>query len=84
MVTILEPRLDPQTRLDPEAEPVSLPDDVRPRTGYLEMRYAVPFAGVRYYSFRPRHTVTAKYVKPADAEPVQLSAQLIDERVILL
>lgn len=84
MVTILEPRLDTEAKLHLEEEPVSLPEDVPPMAGYLEMQYAMPFAGVRYYSFRPRREATDEYVKPAEPVPAQLKAQLIDERVILL
>ena len=84
MVTILEPRLDTEAELHLEVEPVSLPEDVPPRAGYLEMRYAMPFAGVRYYSFRPRRVDTEEIAKQAEPVPARLTAQLIDERVILL
>ena len=84
MVTILEPRVDTEAKLQLEVESVPVPEDVPQRTGYLEMRYAMPFAGVRYYSFRPSRESTAEYVKPAEPVPAPLAAQLIDERVILL
>lgn len=78
MVTILEPQLEVSV------EPVPLPEEVQPKGGYLEWRYTMPFAGVRYYSFRPNPVAGNKALKPAEAEPVRLAAQLIDERVILL
>ena len=84
MVTILEPKVDPDPNLDLGAGPVSKPNDAPPRTGYLEWRYAMPFAGVRYYSFRPSRSASGDYAKPAEVKQVQLAAQLIDERVILL
>lgn len=78
MVTILEPRIEVSV------EPVPLPEEVQPRAGYMEWRYTMPFAGVRYYSFRPNPAAGNKSPEPAEAAPVRLSAQLIDERVILL
>ena len=84
MVTILEPRVDTKARLQLEVDPVPVPEDVPPRTGYLEMRYTMPFAGVRYYSFRHSRVAAEENVKPAEPVPAPLAAQLIDERVILL
>ena len=78
MVTILEPQVEVSV------EPVPLPEEVPPKAGYLEWRYAMPFAGVRYYSFRPNPAAGNKSLEPAETAPVTLSAQLIDERVILL
>ena len=78
MVTILEPRLEVSVEPDP------LPEEVQPKVGYLEWRYTMPFAGVRYYSFRPSPVAGNESLKPAETEPVRLAAKLIDERVILL
>ena len=78
MVTILEPRLDIPV------EPAPLPEEAQPRAGYLEWRYAMPFAGVRYYSFRPGPAAPKEPPEPEGTGPARLSAQLIDERVILL
>ena len=78
MVTILEPQLEVSV------EPVPLPEEVQPKAGYLEWRYTMPFAGVRYYSFRPNPVIRKESPEPAETAPARLSAQLIDERVILL
>ena len=78
MVTMLEPRVDISV------EPVSFPEEVQPKAGYLELRYAMPFAGVRYYSFQTCPAPTTEPVKSPDTLPRRLKAQLIDERVILL
>ena len=78
MVTILEPQLEVSV------EPVPLPKEVQPKAGYLEWRYTMPFAGVRYYSFRPSPVAGNKSTEPAETPPARLAAQLIDERVILL
>ena len=78
MVTILEPQLEVSV------EPVPLPEEVQPKAGYLEWKYTMPFAGVRYYSFRPTPVTGNESQESADTAPVRLSAQLIDERVILL
>ena len=90
MVTILEPKTDPKPKLEPEpkvgmvAEAVPPLEEAQPRVGYLEMRYAMPFAGVRYYAFRPRSAAILKHIAPEGLEPKQLAAKLIDEKVILL
>ena len=84
MVTMLEPRVEPEPKLDLAVETAPLPENAHPRVEKLEMRYAMPFAGVRYYSFQPRPAGSPSYTKPAEPAPVQLAAQLIDERVILL
>ena len=78
MVTILEPQLEISV------EPVPIPEEVPPKAGYLEWRYTMPFAGVRYYSFRPNPVTATHPAERAETAPVRLSAQLIDERVILL
>lgn len=78
MVTILEPQLEVSV------EPVPLPEEVQPKAGHLEWRYTMPFAGVRYYSFRPNPVAENESLKSAETAPVRLAAQLIDERVILL
>lgn len=78
MVTILEPRIEVSV------EPTPLPEEVQPKAPYLEWRYTMPFAGVRYYSFQPNQVTGKKSSEPAETAPVRLSAQLIDERVILL
>ena len=82
MVTILEPKVD--ISVEPVSLPDSLPEEVQPKAGYLEWRYAMPFAGVRYYSFQSRPAPGTESVKSPDTLPRRLSAQLIDERVILL
>ena len=91
MVTILEPKTDPKPRLEPEpkvvgmvAEAVPPLEEVQARVGYLEMRYAMPFAGVRYYAFRPCTAAIVKHIAPDERGPKQLAARLIDEKVILL
>ena len=78
MVAILEPQVEVSVEPDP------LPEEVQPRGGYLEWRYTMPFAGVRYYYFRPNPVAGNESLKPVETEPVRLAAQLIDERVILL
>ncbi len=78
MVTMLEPQIKVPV------EPVPLPEDVPPKAGYREWRYTMPFAGVRYYSFRPGPPTGKASPELAETAPVRLSAQLIDERVILL
>jgi hypothetical protein len=77
MVTILEPKiLEPKVDIPVESTPLS--QELQPKTRSLEWRYAMPFAGVKYYSFRPvRAPVSEAAVKP-------LAVELIDERVILL
>ena len=73
MVTILEPKVD--TLVEPES---TEPEETRPRRGYMEWRYAMPFPGVKYYAFQPERVEERKVtVKP-------LTVELIDERVILL
>lgn len=84
MVTILETRTDTEPNLELVMAPVQLREGNHPRVGYLEMRYAMPFAGVRYYAFRPSNEASPKPVGPGEHVPVPLAAQLIDERVILL
>lgn len=82
MVTILEPRT--------EVSVESIPPRVEPRQekGYLEWRYSMPFAGVKYYSFcpepRPLRDRRDTSERVNDGVVVVLAAQLIDERVILL
>ena len=74
MVTILE-----EPKVETLVEPV-LDEAVesRPRAGYVEWRYAMPFPGVKYFSFQPERVPERKVpVKP-------LVVELIDERVILL
>ena len=72
MVTILEPKVDILV------EPALAESEPEPRGGYMEWRYAMPFPGVKYYSFRPERVPESKaVVKP-------LAVELIDERVILL
>lgn len=78
MVTTLEPKV--QVTADPDV----LPEDLRSGGGSLEWRYAMPFAGVRYYSFRtdPPAREVARPVRETLPEP--LAVKLIDERVIVL
>ena len=78
MVTTLEPRVQVSI------ETVSPPEGLQPTGRSLEWRYAMPFAGVRVYSFRPEPP-SAKVPGPVrDAFPELLKAELIDERVNLL
>ena len=72
MVTILEPRVDIPV------EPDLVQEEPQPKGRYMEWRYAMPFAGVKYYSFRPGPAPESKVV------PKPLAVELIDERVILL
>ncbi len=72
MVTILEPKVDIPV------EPALPPRESQRRGRAMEWRYSMPFAGVRYYSFRPERVSESK----ADVTP--LAVKLIDERVFLL
>ena len=76
MVTILGPReLIPEEAAPEEAAPASEAHPARPARTY-ELGYSIPCAGVRFYSFRPTAV--------APAVPAFLSAELIDEKVILI
>ena len=77
MVTILKPR----ETVPVESAPA--PEVLQPRTESREWSYSMPFAGVRYFSFRPAPRPAAPVPEPETAHPV-LSAKLIDDRVILL
>ena len=72
MVTILEPRIEIPVEL------ASFPPEPKRKGRAMEWRYAMPFAGVKYYAFRPERTPDSE----AAAKP--LAVELIDERVILL
>ena len=76
MVTILEPRQTiPSESIPSEAVPALEKEQPRkPRT--YEFGYSVPFAGVKFYSFRP------SYAPPV--APEFLPIVLIDEKVILI
>ena len=82
MVTILEPPVDISVG------PVSPPQELQPKPRALEWRYAMPFAGVKYYSFRPEPSLPKAELRDSQAEgssaPKPLAVELIDERVILL
>lgn len=78
MVTTLEPKV--QVTTDPDV----LLEDLRSGGGSLEWGYAMPFAGVKYYSFRVEPP-TGRTPGPAQTTaPEPLAAKLIDERVIVL
>ena len=77
MVTILEPR----ETVPVESAPA--PEALQPRTEPQEWCYSMPFAGVKYFSFRPAPRPTAPMPNPETTRPT-LTARLIDERVILL
>lgn len=72
MVTILEPKVDIPV------EPILEEQEPKPRGGYMEWRYSMPFVGVKYYCFRPEPLPKSK------AADKPLAVELIDERVILL
>lgn len=77
MVTILEPR---------EATPVEsapAPEAIQPKPEMREWSYSMPFAGVRYFSFRPVLRPAPAMPDPETIRPT-LTATLIDEKVILL
>ena len=93
MVTILEPR----ETVPVESAPA--PEKLQPRTGAREWCFSMPFAGVRYFSFRPSPrvsdpivsdpvvndlAVSDPVVNDPVASPQTIKARLIDERVILL
>ena len=83
MVTILEPR----ETVPVESAPA--PEESQPKRGAREWCFSMPFAGVRYFSFRPSPPMPDPAVPdPVVCDPVAsprtIAAQLIDERVILL
>ena len=80
MVTILEPRTEVTV------ESIPLPEEPRQEGGYLEWTYAIPCAGVKYYSFQPERRPSRVERAGPDhkASHGVLAVQLIDERVILL
>ena len=96
MVTILEPKVDvleprvdvPELKVDVPVEPVPKSQELDRRAGYSEWTYAMPFAGVKYFSFRPapgpRRADPADWPPEREAAPKVLAVELIDERVILL
>ena len=82
MVTILKPRETVPVESAPAPEALA-PEVLQPKTESREWSYSMPFAGVRYFSYRPAPRPAATVPEPKTAHPV-LSAKLIDERVILL
>ncbi len=78
MVTILEPRVDVKV------EPALPPKDLPPEAVAQEWGYMMPLAGVKYYSFRSRPAPQTESRQSLAPSPKRLSAELIDERVILL
>ena len=72
MVTILKPR--EIVPVDPAPAPEARP----PRTEWREWRYSMPFAGVKYFSFRPAP------LPDQEPAPHPIAVKLIDERVMLI
>ncbi len=81
MVTILKPRESVPETVQVESAPA--PETLQPRPESREWCYSMPFAGVRYFSFRPAPRPAAPVPEPETIHPV-LSAKLIDERVMPL
>ncbi len=77
MVTIVRP----SETLPVESAPA--PETPQPQAEPPEWRYSMPFAGVKYYSYRPAPR-QAKPLPDEEATRPALQVQLIDERVILI